>query len=256
MSNSNYNKKKIDFSLPNGIQLSALLRQSSRARHIRLFFDESGRLILSAPENLSITAIKKYSRDFIPALEKAAKLRAFPNPERLPREVPIPLLNQIYSIKKLHGEKPCQDKSEPSLFREDTTLWISSGNEGGAILGLQKFFWSMASNCLPPFLLALAKGQKDFSVKIKNQRTRLGSCIKNIKNYPQTTITLNWRVLLLPVELVEHLCWHEITHITHMNHSPEYYRLLETNSPKCREKEKRLTQAWKNLPAWTRYRGI
>ncbi len=67
---------------------------------------------------------------------------------------------------------------------------------------------------------------------------------------PAGRISLNWRALLLPLPLLEHLCWHELCHLRHMNHSPAYRAELarySSNWPKC---EKALDLAWRNLPWW------
>ena len=63
-------------------------------------------------------------------------------------------------------------------------------------------------------------------------------------------ISLNWRALLLPVSLLEHLCWHELCHLRHMNHSPAYRAELAHYSPNWPRQEKALNTAWRTLPWW------
>lgn len=67
---------------------------------------------------------------------------------------------------------------------------------------------------------------------------------------PAGRISLNWRALLLPLPLLEHLCWHELCHLRHMNHSPAYRAELARYSPDWPECEKALDRAWRSLPWW------
>lgn len=67
---------------------------------------------------------------------------------------------------------------------------------------------------------------------------------------PAGRINLNWRALLLPVPLLEHLCWHELCHLRHMNHSPAYREELARYSPQWAACEKALNTAWRALPWW------
>ena len=63
-------------------------------------------------------------------------------------------------------------------------------------------------------------------------------------------ISLNWRALLLPLPLLEHLCWHELCHLRHMNHSDAYRAELARFSPHWPRQEKALNAAWRGLPWW------
>ncbi|SCM71545.1 YgjP-like metallopeptidase domain-containing protein [Desulfovibrio sp. 86] len=67
---------------------------------------------------------------------------------------------------------------------------------------------------------------------------------------PIGRISLNWRAALLPLPLLEHLCWHELCHLRHMDHSPAYRAELARYSPHWPEQEKALNDAWRDLPWW------
>lgn len=67
---------------------------------------------------------------------------------------------------------------------------------------------------------------------------------------PEGRISLNWRALLLPLPLLEHLCWHELCHLRHMNHSAAYRAELARFSPNWPMQEKALNAAWRGLPWW------
>ena len=80
------------------------------------------------------------------------------------------------------------------------------------------------------------------------QRRRWGSC----SSRDGGSISLNWRAVLLPLPLLEHLCWHELCHLHHMDHSPAYRQTLARFSPDWKLQERRLTAFWRDLPVWAR----
>lgn len=64
-----------------------------------------------------------------------------------------------------------------------------------------------------------------FSIKVKKQKRRWGSCTS------QGNIYINSRLSMCPPEVIEYIIWHEICHLAHMNHSQDFYRLLHSKCP-------------------------
>lgn len=71
-------------------------------------------------------------------------------------------------------------------------------------------------------------------VRIKNMKTAWGICYSN-KN-----ITLNLKLIQMDIKIVEYVIVHELCHLHHMNHSKEFWRLVETHLPKFREERSKL----------------
>ena len=63
------------------------------------------------------------------------------------------------------------------------------------------------------FTLAAQAGLNCENVRIGNQRSRWGSCSA------RSTISLNWRLILLPYEIADYVIFHELAHLKHLNHS-------------------------------------
>lgn len=61
---------------------------------------------------------------------------------------------------------------------------------------------------------------KPSKIIIKNQKSIWGSC--NSKK----EIRLNWRLVLMPYAVMEYIIIHELCHIKHMNHSKEFWSLV------------------------------
>lgn len=90
------------------------------------------------------------------------------------------------------------------------------------------------------------KGIK-LSYKLKYRKTALGMCEKKGKN--EYVISLNPILILAPQESIESVIYHEIAHITEMNHSKNFYRILYSF---INETDYKIHQNWfKKLPVVT-----
>ena len=75
-------------------------------------------------------------------------------------------------------------------------------------------------------------GEKPKSVKIKDYKSRWGSCSS------KKIISYNWRIIMAPIEIVNYLVVHELCHLIHFNHSKSYWHEVEKNLPKYKEYRK------------------
>ena len=73
-------------------------------------------------------------------------------------------------------------------------------------------------------------------VSIRNQRTRWGSCSA------KGNITLNWKLLMAPPDIVDYVIIHELAHRKHMNHSQKFWQFVELYSPRWKEYRKWLVK--------------
>ena len=71
-------------------------------------------------------------------------------------------------------------------------------------------------------------------VTISSAKTRFGSCSSN------GNIALSWRLMCFPKEAQEYVVVHELAHRIHMNHSKEFYQLIERILPDYKERKKLL----------------
>ncbi|MGB1086443.1 MAG: M48 family metallopeptidase [Methylophilaceae bacterium] len=152
---------------------------------------------------------------------------------KLENNLVISILNQRYTVKIIKGKN--------KVFLKDGTCWIQT-----KILDDAKYIEILFINWLKNFALnffeeetrrlAMLHGFSYRSVKISNAKTRWGTC--NGKG----VIRLNWRLILSRPEIVNYVICHELSHLTHMNHSSKFWSLVEELCPNYKSLSKELKQ--------------
>jgi predicted metal-dependent hydrolase len=74
------------------------------------------------------------------------------------------------------------------------------------------------------------------SYALSSAATRWGSCSS------EGRIRLNWRLIHFPLSVVDYVVAHELAHLREMNHSPRFWRTVESIFPEFREARKALKQ--------------
>ena len=82
----------------------------------------------------------------------------------------------------------------------------------------------------------------DSRVLVRDQRQRWGSCA------PDGTLRFNWRAMMVKPALVEYVVVHELAHLTHRNHSPEFWALVSSVLPDAQRRRQALREAGRTLP--------
>jgi predicted metal-dependent hydrolase len=81
-------------------------------------------------------------------------------------------------------------------------------------------------------------------LQIRRQRTRWGSCSSS------GTISLNLCAAFLRPEALRYLMIHELCHTRYMNHSPNFWNLVQTCESGYKLLDKELSKAWRQVPSW------
>ncbi|ADG06445.1 M48 family metallopeptidase [Kyrpidia tusciae] len=80
-------------------------------------------------------------------------------------------------------------------------------------------------------LFAPRLGLHPAKVVVKEQKSRWGSCTKN------GTININWRILMAPMRIVDYVVVHELAHMIHRNHSPDFWSVVASVLPDYAERK-------------------
>lgn len=72
------------------------------------------------------------------------------------------------------------------------------------------------------------------AVLIRDQRTRWGSC--NVKG----ELRFNWRIAMAPMALIDYVVAHELCHLEHLHHGPQFWERLRDVLPDYEQRRERL----------------
>ena len=84
-------------------------------------------------------------------------------------------------------------------------------------------------------------GVSPSAVKINSASTRWGSCSA------KASLNFSWKLILAPDDVIDYVVVHELCHIKHMNHSPEFWSEVGKIVPDWREKRESLKDVQKLL---------
>lgn len=83
---------------------------------------------------------------------------------------------------------------------------------------------------------ALRMGVDYGRITIREQKTRWGSCSS------KGNLNFNWKLILLAPELLDYVVVHELAHRREMNHSKNFWKIVEAELPDYRERRRRLKE--------------
>ena len=68
------------------------------------------------------------------------------------------------------------------------------------------------------------------NIVIKNQKTLWGSCSS------KGNINYNYKIVMAPLEILDYIVVHELCHLVYMNHSKDFWHLVESIIPDCKKR--------------------
>lgn len=221
-----------------GQPVSYRLRRSAR-RTIGLTIDHQG-LRVAAPQRAPLTDIEALLRTHGRwVLDKLADWATRVPPAR-PAVVPGMSLS-IAGQRVTVGIEPERRRG----YRLDLVgqqLWVH-GHPSFAE-ALRAALMALAREDLAARLAVLAPrlGRPVPPWQLSSARTRWGSCSAHGR------IRLNWRLILLPPELIDYVVAHELAHLIEMNHGPGFWSVVAGLCPDWRARRAELRRLGALLP--------
>lgn len=205
------------------------LKRLTRSRSIRVRVEPSGRVLVTAPKRASRYQIENFvldSANWIDRQRQKLSLRKLTNPTLDWNRNIIMYLGKLYQLRLRLDYKLPKVELTPGII------------EIAPITGLKTdapktlMHW-LRNNAKDYFKVHVPKWSQTMkipyrSIRLRQQKSRWGSCSS------KGTLSFNWRLVHFKPEVINYVIIHELAHIRHMNHSPDFWKLVNKYDPRYR----------------------
>lgn len=223
-----------------GREVAVWTRVSERAARVRLTVRPGPRVELTLPAAASEEAARAFLEENLPWLERALA-RSRPGQTSVCRhlaEFPSLTWDDRWMAVELAAGARASHRVDSSADRV-LLSYPAADPEGGVTRALR----ALAGDSLRLAVARLARraGVGVADVSVRDQSTRWGSCSAD------GALSLNWRLVLLPPTIHDHVILHELAHRRHMDHSDRFWSQLAEWDPEWRRHDRELTRRWSRL---------
>lgn len=221
-----------------GNQIVAYTLRQGKRRRLSLTIDERG-LIIGAPQRATLAEIEQFARQHAEwVLAKLAEHGAQYGCRYVTVRdgVSLPLLDGEIVVRIAPGANRCR--------WQDDILWLEARADADlsvlARRALQRRALTLFAERLT--LYAASMGRRTPPLGLSNARTRWGSCSE------MSGIRINWRLIHLPLPLIDYVVVHELAHLDEMNHGPRFWGIVERHYPDWRKARQELKTRGPGIP--------
>ena len=218
-----------------------------RAKHVKFKVSQRYGLEIVTPKRFNKNEIpellEKHKTWITKQLVQLAQVKESPPDQTLPNEVSLLGINQVWKIDYIKMESKRLQLAE----RPDYSLVVYGKLDRKLVINsLLNWTKRKALEYLALELDALCR-VTNFTYEnltIRAQRGRWGSCTN------KKSLSLNFKLLFLPRNLMQHVLLHELCHTIHMNHSERFWKLVAKFDTAWQEHEKLLKNSEHWIPSW------
>lgn len=179
-------------------------------------------------------------------LRRLRRIARLPSRAALPEAIHLPALGERWAVRY----RPTAGSRVQARCGGNGTLTVSGcvQDRGRVAEALRRWLSRHARRSLVPWLeeLGLEAGLSYAGVSVRGQRTRWASCSA------RAHISLNYRLLFLPPDMVRYILNHELFHTVHMDHSRSFWAALSRVEPRCRELSRQARRGMERVPDWAK----
>lgn len=213
------------------------VRRSTRRKTLGLTVDRAGELVVHAPDGTTKADLERWVESKLlwvhrKLLLKEEQAGLSHQLEFISGEA-ISYLGRNYRLKVVD----CQE--QPLCFDGQWFL-LRRRDRGGAVEHFRQWFVDTGTPWVQKRVKAWEPktGTSPSRVIVEDLGYRWGSCGKNEVLY------FNWRLLQLPVRLVDYVLVHEMIHLIERNHTEGFWRALERVLPDWRIRKDQIESDW------------
>lgn len=213
--------------LPGNPSVAVALRRSPRARRLSLRVSRlDGRVTLTIPRGVSDAEGRRFVAEKADWITRALSKRPVETDVKIGATIPIEGVDR--KIVAGTGKK---------VRLEGQSVAAPNGNTGPAIAGWLKAR-ARAKVSERMAVHAKAVSRTPARLTLRDTRSRWGSCTSS------GNLMLSWRLIMAPPLVLDYVVAHEVAHLIHMDHSPDFWSVVE-----------RLYPGWQSERDWLRTHG-
>jgi len=137
------------------------------------------------------------------------------------------------------------ENGRPARCRRDGPVLIATASDRSSVKQvLESWYRNEAKTYFPGRIAVLAAqvGRAPKQLAIRGQRSRWGSCTR------AGIISLNWRLMQCPADIIDYVVVHELCHLLVPDHSPKFWTEVARVLPGWREHRRALRVAGETMP--------
>lgn len=205
-----------------------LIRQNRRSMSLQIT-DEGG-ILVKAPKWLPQFEIERFVNSKEAWIEKALGKLAVRNQRTIKHSFQN---GDLFYYLGLEYPIVVDDRANKKIVFKQAFVTRES-----SVIAVKKlmlnWYKSTAKDLMDVRLMVIAQ-QNNFTYskyRITSAKTRWGSCSG------QNVVSLNWKLIMMPLEILDYVIVHELCHTVHHNHSAKFWGLVETITPDWKVKRK------------------
>ncbi len=223
------------------------IRKSSRAKRLSIKVFPRGLVEVVSPKNKKNSEIYKFivsQKDWIKKTREQFSKIYTQEPFKLPNYINLSGIGQQLNVDYVYKENVNSVKYQSKKGR--IILIGNIFDEELCVSALKRWLARLARSEFKNILLQLSKqiGNSFHKLQIRGQRSCWGSYSSS------GSLSLNYCLLFLnPIQL-RYVIIHELCHVTHLNHSQKFWKLVERYEPNYKKLDSELNNSWDKIPVW------
>lgn len=213
--------------------------RSNKRRTVSVAVDHSKGVVLTAPAKVGVEQLDRIVKDKAPwivnQLRRFAEIEESGASKELVAGESFAYLGRNYRLRIVAGHEAARleqgfvvvavapglvgDERDAAIRHAIRTWYVERASER---LEARAHEWARRAG------VALA------GVRVKDQQERWGSCDA------AGVLRFNWRIIQAPSKLVDYVVAHEVVHLVHRDHGPEFWALLGTLLPDYEQRKDEL----------------
>ena len=208
-----------------------IVRTKRRRRTLSLCIEHDGLVVIRAPYGIPTSVVEEFFNEKKPWIYR--KLRQMPLGRREPKpkefvsgeeflylggSYPLGIIEHADHRRPLvlSDDRFCLDERHRDKARDLFIRWYKEQAE--ITLRERLKFFSRQLQLFP---------QRE---RISSARHQWGGCS------PKNTVSFSWRLVMAPLPIIDYIVVHELAHIKEKNHSPRFWKIVETTLKDYRER--------------------